>query len=194
MAEITTIDSKDAGKVGRPCKYESHVEPRLDEIEQWIKDGLTDYCIADNLGIHQNTLIRYRDNYINLRDTYTRAQIKQVQTVVNSVFKRANGYNYEEQTLESFAIKDEEGNVIGHELKPTKVVTKHIPGDVNAQKFYLVNRDSEHWQSENKVEYTNNTINNFQLPEAHQKVEQLLTEREKLRAVDVTGLEVVEVD
>jgi DNA-binding NarL/FixJ family response regulator len=52
----------ETNNVGRPCKYETYVEPRLQEIEEWIREGLTDYCIADNLGIRQETLIRYKES------------------------------------------------------------------------------------------------------------------------------------
>jgi DNA-binding NarL/FixJ family response regulator len=52
-------------KVGRPCKYETHVETRLQEIYRWLKEGMTDYSIADNLGIHQVTWIRYKANLNN---------------------------------------------------------------------------------------------------------------------------------
>jgi deoxyxylulose-5-phosphate synthase len=123
-------------KVGRPCKYETDVQPRLNEIEKWIKEGLTDYCIADNLGIHIATLCEYKKIYNELSETYTRARKRQVQKVVNAVFQRAKGYDYIETTTEG--------------KKVTKKVTKHIPGDVNAQKFYLINRDPEHWQPETK--------------------------------------------
>ena len=126
----------EADRVGRPCKYSTHVEPRLIEIEAWIREGLTDYCIADNLGIHIATLCEYKNRYSELSETYTRARVRTVQKVTNAIFKRATGYDYEEVTRE--------------DGKPTKVVTKHVPGDVNAQKFYNINRDPEHWQPENR--------------------------------------------
>lgn len=194
MNEAVDVAAKKKNKGGRPCKYESHVKPRLNEIETWIREGLTDYCIADNLGIAHYTLIRYREQFNELSEVYTRAQVKQVQKVVNAVFKRALGYDYEEQVLENFDVKDEKGNIIGQELRPTKVITKHVPGDVNAQRFYLVNRDPENWRPEKMVEINNNINNNISLEEARRKAEQLLAEREKLKAIDIAAYEIVEAE
>ena len=191
MGEAATIEGKDIDKVGRPCKYSTHVEPRLAEVEEWIKEGLTDYCIADNLGISYISLIRYKKEFDNLVSVYTRAQVKQVQKVVNSTFKRANGYDYEEKTVEAFPIKDENGIVTDYELKPTKVITKHVPGDVNAQKFYLINRDPENWHPDNRVETGSIVINNFQLPQLEQDLAQIAEKRKALEALLHTDYEVI---
>ena len=172
------IMRKESGNIGRSCKYETHVKPRLQEIESWIKEGLTDYCIADNLGIAVSTLYDYKANIVELSEVYTRARTKQVQKVVNATFQRAIGYDYEETTHE------------GDKL--TKVVAKHVPGDVNAQRFYLTNRDPEHWQPENRIEQGNITINNFQLEDWQAKRQQILEEIQRLELQAAKELEPVE--
>lgn len=44
-------------------KYELNVEPRLDEVKQWIKDGVTDDEIAVRLEIHITTLYEYEKKH-----------------------------------------------------------------------------------------------------------------------------------
>lgn len=44
-------------------KYLTHVEPKLELIEGWARDGLTDERIANNLGIGVRTLYEYKSKY-----------------------------------------------------------------------------------------------------------------------------------
>lgn len=190
MAEIKTID-KDMmmpvvapnTTVGAPSKYETHVLPRIAEIEQWVKDGYTDYSIADNLGIGQNTLIEYKKNNSEIIEAYQRARTHRNALVMNKMFQKATGEKValNKQKLDKF------GDV--HDL----IEEMYIPPDVNAADLFLRNNDPD-YKGAKQVESGNITINNFQLPEARQKVEQLLTEREKLKAIDITGFEVVEAE
>jgi DNA-binding CsgD family transcriptional regulator len=56
MADIAVREEKEIDKVGRPCKYESHVQPRLNEVLEWIQAGYTDYSIAETLGVGYSTM------------------------------------------------------------------------------------------------------------------------------------------
>ena len=88
MDEITTIDSR---KVGRPCKYESHVRPYLDKIYQWLKEGYTDISICEQLGISQDSWIKYKERYSDLSELYARARAHRNALVMNKMFLRATG-------------------------------------------------------------------------------------------------------
>jgi DNA-binding CsgD family transcriptional regulator len=50
-------------KLKKPTKYELNVESRLDEIKQWIKDGIIDDEIAVRLDIHISTLYEYSNKH-----------------------------------------------------------------------------------------------------------------------------------
>lgn len=50
-------------------KYFTHVEPKLELIEGWARDGLTDEQIAKNLGIHIATFYDYKKKYTEFSDT-----------------------------------------------------------------------------------------------------------------------------
>lgn len=53
---------------GRPSKYDTHVKPRLVEIEQWARDGLFEYQIAKNLGVNHESWSNYKKEYVELVD------------------------------------------------------------------------------------------------------------------------------
>ena len=183
MADEIIAIEKETDKVGRPCKYESHVEPYLDKVYKWVREGNTDYSIADNLGISYISLIRYKKEYDNLASLYTRATGERNRLVMNKMFLRASGEKV--TLLKQKATKD--GDIL--DLKEET----YIPPDVNAADLFLRNNDPEYKQAK-QVETGQNININFQLPEARQKVEQLLTERQKAKAIDITSLEVVEVE
>ena len=129
-------DNKDIDSRGRPCKYESHVQPRLNDIYKWVKDGMTDYSIAESLGIAAYTFIKYKKIYSDLIDTYTRAHMERNCVVVNSVFKKAQGHKATLRKQKVLA----DGSVIDFQEE------QYIPPDTDAAKFWLTNRDPEAWR------------------------------------------------
>jgi DNA-binding CsgD family transcriptional regulator len=46
-------------KPKKPTKYELNVEPRLDDIKQWIREGIIDEEIAARLNVHVTSLYDY---------------------------------------------------------------------------------------------------------------------------------------
>lgn len=60
------IDSKKVAKSIKPklpTKYDLNVEPRLDEIRQWSREGVIDDEIAVRLDIHVSTLYEYSNKH-----------------------------------------------------------------------------------------------------------------------------------
>lgn len=166
--EIATIDKEiDVG--GRPCKYESHVEPRLKEVYQWVKDGYTDYSIAESLGIARQTLIKYKEQYSNLTDLYTRAREERNRLVMNRMFVKATGEIA--QVKQQKLAKDGEIVTLTSEI--------YTPPDVNAADLFLRNNDPN-YKSQKYVESGNITINNFQLPQLEQELQQIADQRKAL--------------
>jgi len=177
---IETTKAVRAVEVAKTNKYITLVEPRLQDILQWLKQGMNEYSIAEKLGICNDTWIEYRGKYPVLSKLYTQAQDSRNCLVVNAVLKRSLGYDYDETTTDR-------GEV-------TKTVTKHVPGDVNAQKFYLINRDPANWQPENRLESSNITINNYQLPELETKRQQILAEIQRLELNAAIDVECTKID
>jgi DNA-binding CsgD family transcriptional regulator len=176
---VITIDKEiDVG--GRPCKYESHVEPRLQEIYNWVKEGYTDYSIAENLGLHRATLIKYKEQYNNLTDIYSRALHERNRLVMNKMYLKATGerVSLNKQKLDKFGDK--------HDL----IEEVYIPPDVNAADLFLRNNDPD-YKSAKSVEITNNTTNNFQLPQLEQELLQIAEKRKLLEMQLGVDFEVV---
>lgn len=49
--------------MARPSKYETHVAPRLKEVEDWLRNGAAETDIARNLGIAVSTLCEYKKEF-----------------------------------------------------------------------------------------------------------------------------------
>lgn len=159
------------GKGGRHSKYFTHVQPRLKEIEKWCREGLIEVEICKRLGVSYPAFANYKNLYVELIDTLKQKAIADYQ-VVNALFRRATGYEFEETTRELCIIKDKEGNPIyeavfdskghpiGHrikeELKVTKIVTKELAPDPTSIIFWSKNRMPNDWRDriEHSLEFT----------------------------------------
>ena len=61
--------------------------------------------------------------------------------VVNELFRRAIGYDYEE-------VQTTTGTEKGKKLNRTTTTKKHLAGDVTAQSLWLRNRQPQHWKAQ----------------------------------------------
>lgn len=126
-------------------KYLTHVEPKLELIECWARDGLTDEQIANNLGVAYSTFKEYKKNYSDISAALKKGKEIIDYQVENALLKRALGYEYEEITYEH-----------GEE---TKRVVKQVAPDTTAQIFWLKNRKPQQWRDKRDIEHSGN-INN----------------------------------
>lgn len=126
-------------------KYYTHVEPKLELIECWARDGLTDEQISKNLGIAYSTFKEYKKTYSDLSAALKKGKEIIDYQVENALLKRALGYEYEEITYEH-----------GEE---TKRVVKQVAPDTTAQIFWLKNRKPLQWRDKRDIEHSGN-INN----------------------------------
>ena len=74
--------------VGRPGKYETHVKPRLEEIEAWARNGFTQEEIAKKLGIVTSTFYDYKVQYSELREAIKNGE-RADDLVENAAFQMA---------------------------------------------------------------------------------------------------------
>lgn len=123
-------------------KYETHVKPKLQLIEGWARDGLTDEQIAHNLGISKQTFYNYKSKYVDFFDSLKKGKEIVDYEVENALLKRALGYKYDEVTIEEF----DDGSV------KTKTVTKEVIPDTTAQIFWLKNRRPDKWRDKQMIE------------------------------------------
>lgn len=117
-------------------------------IAAWKRNGLTEEAIAEKLGISLKSFCRAKKDPI-VKDDLMAALNNSKEladfTVENSLYKRANGYDYEE-VKETY---DGHGNLIKREVQ-----TKHVAPDTGAQVFWLKNRCPDVWQDKRTVDNT----------------------------------------
>jgi hypothetical protein len=156
-------------------KFETHVLPRLKDILQWLKDGMTEYSIAEQLGVSRTTLVDYKSKYLTFRTLYLRAQDERNCLVMNKMYSKATGERVSllKQKLDKF------GTVV--DIKEEQ----YIPPDVNAADLFLRNNSDSYKSAKTDTAGGSITINNYQLPELEAKRAEILSEIQKLEAIEM---------
>lgn len=128
-------------------KYDDFVKPRLEEIEAWCRDGLSDKDIAHNLGVAYSTFKSYKGVHPDLSAVLVRGKSYVDNVIVtNAYLRRITGYDTIERRTEFAVMTDPDTG------KRTKVAvkeieqTRHIPGDARAAEFWLTNRQPDKWK------------------------------------------------
>ena len=131
-------DKKRKSNAGAKSKYDDS----LPEIaEGYARRGLSDADIARNLGISLETYYSYQKKYVEFFEAIKRGKRPANIIVENALYKRCVGFEYDEVTQEIG--KDEKGK----QVVKKKIVKKHIVPDVNAIRFWLINREPDLWKT-----------------------------------------------
>ena len=138
-------------------KYDTHVLPNLDKIEEWAKAGATAKEIAGKLNIAYSTFRKYLDGgekgderYSALSAAFVRACEVPDDEVEAALFKLATGYTV--SLAKTFKVKrvdydPETGRKIGeHEELVVGYDETHVPANAQAQMFWLANRRPDRWE------------------------------------------------
>lgn len=124
-------------KPGRPNKYFTNIEPRLDEIEK-LCTTKTEKQIADDMGVSYTSWKEYKRKYSALSAVIKKGRDSLVNDLKSTLIKKAKGFQY----TESKVIK-ENGVVVREEI-----VTKASLPDVAAINLLLKNYDVENWAND----------------------------------------------
>ena len=124
-------------KRGRPNKYQTHVQPRLKEIEQMCRT-MNEKQIAEVLGVSQASWCDYKMKFPELLEAIKKGRQSLVAELRSTLIRKAKGFNYTEKKQ----IK-EEGRVIREEI-----YEKASLPDVAALNLLLKNYDSENWAND----------------------------------------------
>ena len=133
--------------------YATHVEPKLNLVEYWARNGVIDKDIAHNLGIGYRTLSTYRKKHKPLEQALIVGKEEADAMVVSALFKRAIGYEYEEVKT----VIEQTG--AGKNLKENKRVEKTkkvLPPNITAQIYWLKNRLKATWKDMPKDDESKN--------------------------------------
>ena len=118
-------------------KYETHVEPRLKEVEEWVAQGATDAEVAKALGISARSLLSYKEKHVPLLRAFARARTKIVIDIKDALLKKALGFNYEEEKKVGKKDKNGENIVL------VEKYTRYSPPSETAAAMLLRNYDPE---------------------------------------------------
>lgn len=122
-------------KRGAKSKYETLVKPYLTEINEKVRQGVTEEAIANALGISVASLNNYRNRYPEFKRALSKDKGKdELEALVNAGIEAAKGsYKENEQFIYSI---DEEGNPVLEKVIKNKVWQ---PPNPSLNKFYVQN-------------------------------------------------------
>jgi hypothetical protein len=130
-------------------KYEDYVEPKLELIECWARDGYIEEDIAKKLGISYATFREYKNKYPALLAAIKKGKEVVDYEVENALLKSALGYEYDEETYETRWDDNKKRFV----EVCTKRVTKKQPPSNTAQIFWLKNRKPKEWRDTKEIKH-----------------------------------------
>lgn len=128
-------------KIKKPTRRAKQwLEPEgLALIEGWARDGLTEKQIAHNVGVSYATFRTWRDDYTKLSAALKNGKEVADRHVEGSLYKRANGFYYEETKITTTTIDG-----VPHVKK--EVFNRYALPDTTAQIFWLKNRKPADWR------------------------------------------------
>jgi hypothetical protein len=132
------------------------VESKLNLVTAWARDGLVEIDICHNLGIGIQTMQTYKKEHPSFLEALKIGKEVTDITVVNALYKRTQGYRYDEVTTERMPIYDDVDKdvIIDYHMVETKRVTKEVLPDPTSMIFWLKNRCKEQWRDKHEVEKT----------------------------------------
>ena len=132
-------------------KYEEWLtEDGLLKLEAWARNGLTQEELAHNCGCSLSTFKTWCKKYPPISQAISRAREVTDIIVENSLYKSANGYTV--RLAKTFKLKRVEFDpetgrkTMEREYLEEGYEEQHIPANVQAQKFWLINRKPEDWK------------------------------------------------
>lgn len=131
--------------IDRKSKWETHILPRLKDIQQWCEDGLTNQVICSRLDIPESTWYEYQNKYPILLELVRMSKSVMDTKVENALLNSALGYDYEE--IKTIVEEDKNGK------KRTRIekTKKHMPANPAAQAFWLKNRKRDEWNERKEI-------------------------------------------
>lgn len=116
------------------------------DIISYIREGDSNILACKKVGISKSTFYEWLESYPDFSDSLKKARKEFretiVQTLEQSLWKRAAGYEIEESKNEYRTLKD--GSKV---LVKSSKITKHFPPDTGALIFALTNLDPENWKN-----------------------------------------------
>lgn len=123
----------------RPNKYHTHIEPFLEQIKQWKRQGATDVQICEQLGVSKSYFCNAKNQYPELLDVLKNSREAFVADLKGELARLA--FKHELKTTKIYTTTDSNGN----EKKHTEITKKEVDGDIAAIQILLKNLDKDNW-------------------------------------------------
>ena len=125
---------------GRKCKYQSLIQPKLEEIKKMYLT-MTETQIAQSFGLTIQTWIRYKKNYPELAEALADSKGQLVEELKTCLKKKAQGFYFTETT------KTKITNEAGETTTKIETKTRYAQPDTGAIHLLLKNLDKD-WRND----------------------------------------------
>ena len=129
--------------MGRKNKYETHVQPHLEEIPKWY-ETMTEGQIAARLGVSSSSWENYKNAYPELMACLRKGKEILIDELKATLKKKALGYDYRE--IKEKSEPDEYGELV---VVERTVTIKHVVPDLGSIHLLLKNLD-DNWRNDDK--------------------------------------------
>ena len=130
--------------MARPTKYKPDFPQRAEKLAE---QGLIDTQIAKKLHISGATYYLFQNEYPEFSEAIKRGKAESDQEVVDSLRKKAVGFEYIEVATE---VKVDDKGV--ETITSKKTTKKYYPPDTGATAFWLKNRQPSEWRDVRQIE------------------------------------------
>lgn len=134
--------------MARPSKYKTHVEPRLNEIKAWARDGATEEEIAKKLRISTSSLYEYKKEFSEFLESLKSARAYDDEVVdalhkntLGGIVKLQKPFKVRKKFFENGKLVREEEVIVTAEEEI------YVQPDTMAQMYWLNNRVPENWKA-----------------------------------------------
>lgn len=124
--------------MGRPNKYETHIEPHLKQIAEWKKNGATDQQICEQLGVSMSVFYAAKAKYPEFSEIMKNTRAAFIADLRGELARLA--FKHTLKTKKVYT-KTENGNAVTYQ----EVTEKEIDGDIAAIHLLLKNLDRDNW-------------------------------------------------
>mgnify|MGYP002523448329 CR=1 FL=1 len=124
---------------GRPSKYKTHVQPYLEQIKEWKKNGATDEQVCEQLGVSVSSFCEYKLKYSELTEVLKNSREAFVAELRGELARLA--FKHTLETVKVYSKTDESGQSVTYKEK----TSKEVDGDIAAIHLLLKNLDKENW-------------------------------------------------
>jgi len=133
--------------IGRPEKYNAQFHPLI--VKVLAEQGLIESEIQKKIDISVATFVSWKKKYPEFLKALTEGKYATDKEVERALLKRAKGYEYDESVEEPVSSKVDGKPT--KKLAVTKVMHKHMAGDVGAQTLWLKNRMPDKWRDKQDI-------------------------------------------